>query len=159
MKDLFDYRFELLEREMETVQGGIETYNRTIFAVKGLAMTLFTAFIAFVSSLSAKPGWVIFLAMGIILLLFWVLDAIFKSIQMVYITRSRDIEAKLRESGFYKRLADDSIEDFDFPRIEEAFKEWDDNKFRHFRPEFTRPTVWLIYVALIALNTAIGLFL
>jgi hypothetical protein len=39
---------------LDSIQKGIDTYNRTIFAVKGLAMTLFTAFIAFLGK-DSKP--------------------------------------------------------------------------------------------------------
>jgi len=158
MKDPFDYKFELIKQEMETIQSGIDTYNRTIFAVKGLAMTLFTAFIAFIGRQSNGPSGVIFLAMGIILLLFWILDALFKSIQKVYISRSTEIEAELRKPEFYQCLVKDSFEGFDFPGIEEAFKQWEKKKFSSAFAQFKNPTVWLIYVSMITLNIVISLF-
>jgi hypothetical protein len=156
MKDPFDYKFELVKQEMETVQKGIDIYNRTIFAVKGLAMTLFTAFIAFIGAQTSKPNSTIFWAMAFILLLFWILDALFKSIQKVYIDRSLEIERQLRKQEFYQHLAEDSFESFDFPRIEHAFEEWGKNKFAFAWAGFRNPTVCLVYVSLIFLDGVVG---
>ena len=64
MKDQKSYRFELLKFELDAIQMGIDTYNRTIFAVKGLAMTLFTAFIAFLGNETVRSHPVVFIAMA-----------------------------------------------------------------------------------------------
>ena len=158
MKEIADYKFELLKQEIDAVQKGIDIYNRTIFAVKGLAMTLFTAFIALVGSKNfALPNKLIFLAMAIILLLFWILDAIFKSIQKVYIARSMEIEMEIRKPGFYQLLAEDSPENFNFPGIEHAFEKWQNGQFASAFAMFWQPTVFLVYASMIILDIVIGL--
>jgi len=159
MKDQKSYKFELLKFELDAIQKGIDTYNRTIFAVKGLAMTLFTAFIAYLGKEADKPHLMVFIAMAGVLLLFWVLDAMFKSIQDVYISRGLKIEEEIRKPGFYQRLDDPIAEGLDFPGIEHAFASWKAKKGSSIRAEFLKPTVMILYIVLIVLDLTLGWFL
>jgi len=156
MEDQKSYKFELLKFELDAIQKGIDTYNRAIFAVKGLAMTLFTTFIAFLGNKTGKPHLMVFIAMAGVLLLFWVLDAMFKSIQVVYISRGLEIEQEIRKPGFYQRLDEPDTGGPDFPGIEHAFASWKAKKGLPLLAEFFKPTVLILYIVLIALDLALA---
>jgi hypothetical protein len=94
-----------------------------------------------------------------VLLLFWVLDAMFKSIQKVYISRGLEIEQEIRKPGFYQRLDEPAAEGPDFPGIEHAFASWKAEKGSLVLDEFFNPTVMILYIVLILLDLALAGFL
>lgn len=82
-------RFELLKKGIDIVQEGISRYGDVQFKVKGWAITIYSGFVIF--ALQHKQP-VMLLACGVTVLLFWVLDAFYKSLQCVYVDQARRIE-------------------------------------------------------------------
>lgn len=92
-KDTFDYKYELLLKEIDILQGGIRGYDSILFTIKGWSITIFSAFIFFV----AKEDEALYLILAAIaVILFWALDAINKGFQRAFIIRHNRIEHYLR---------------------------------------------------------------
>lgn len=92
-KDFFDYQYELLLKEVDILQSAIREYDKTLFTIKGWAITIFSAFVFFIAE-KGKPELLGLAALSMIL--FWVLDAIYKSFQRRFIYRYLYLEAFLR---------------------------------------------------------------
>lgn len=152
MTNIFDYKFQILKQELETVQTGIDIYNRTLFTIKGWAITLFTGFMIFIAQYK-KTGDFVILAMGVVIVLFWIQDAMFKSLQKVYIERSGEIETYLKSVNFENDLAAQNFNsgEITFPEIETKLGEWKEKLFAEATKEFFTPTIILTYLPLIGL--------
>jgi hypothetical protein len=118
MVDEFNFKFELLKREMDAVQSGIRTYGQVQFTIKGWAITLFSGFIFFAAK-EKQPVFLGLCAMAVIL--FWTLDAIFKSIQRVYIDRAVEIETWLHNVKFASDM--DPLKGLSIPNIDTMFEQ------------------------------------
>lgn len=92
-RDLFDYKFEILQNEIEQLQEAIRSYDTIVFTIKGWCITVFSALI-FVAIDREQSSLLVIAACGVAL--FWMLDAINKSFQSVFIARYRQIEHYLR---------------------------------------------------------------
>jgi len=87
-----DGKRALAAKELEAAQGGIHTYGKIQFTIKGRAITVFTAFLG----MSADKGnWQLLIPRVFVLLLFWTMDSIYKGIQLAYVSRARDLETYL----------------------------------------------------------------
>jgi hypothetical protein len=118
MTDEFSFKFELLKREMDAVQSGIRTYGQVQFTIKGWAITLFSGFIFF----AAKEKQPIFLGLcALAVILFWILDVVFKSIQKVYIDRAVEIETWLHGVKFASDQ--DPLQGLTIPNIDTKFEQ------------------------------------
>jgi hypothetical protein len=106
-----EMKFEILKWEMSAVQDGMRTYGQVQFTIKGWAITVFSGFIFFAVK-EDEPMFLILCAISVFL--FWILDAIFKSIQKVYIIRAGTIELCLREDRLPAVM----------PGIEKAFSDY-----------------------------------
>lgn len=93
MKELFDYQFDLVLKEIEVLHSGIRNFDSTFIKIKSWAITTFSAFIFF-SIRESKP--VFFLIAAIVILLFWIVEAQHKRFQRQYIVRYNQIEHQLR---------------------------------------------------------------
>jgi hypothetical protein len=148
--DLAEYRYQILKSEVEGVRLGIDVYNRTLFVVKGWAMSLVTAFLVFAKGESA-PSREVSIGLALIVVLLWLLDAVFKSLQRVYIDRAGELEVILRET-----------DPEDIPSVVAPMTE---NKLAHWRGTMPNSagrvmfalTVWPVYVALLAIIAAVTL--
>jgi len=114
MKDEFDYKFELLLKEIEVLQNGIRSYDSILFTIKGWAITIFSAFVLFASK-EQQPTYLIFCAAAVIL--FWALDALNKSFQRRYIIRYNKIEHFLRRREFSEAIKKRSFKGFNLPDV------------------------------------------
>ncbi len=116
MDDEFQFKLDLLRQEMDTVQDGIRAYGQVQFTIKGWAITVFSGFVFF----AARETQPIFLGLSAIaVILFWILDAIFKSIQEVYIERATKIEQFLQ--GLKPAQGGVAFHNFPVPNIETSF--------------------------------------
>lgn len=118
MAGLFDLKLDLLKKEMDNIQGHIRAYGQVQFTIKGWAITIYSGFIFF----AVKEKEPVFLGLcAITVLLFWLLDAIFKSIQKVYIDRAIKIESFLQELPVTK--GKQAFKDFPVPNTESRFEQ------------------------------------
>lgn len=119
MNSEFQYKFELLKQEIDILQNGIRTYDNTLFMIKGWSITIFSAFITFAAD-KDKPVFLIYC--GISIMLFWLLDSIYKSIQRIYISRYNEIESFLKSSDFDKAIKEESFDCFQVVNTGSGFK-------------------------------------
>lgn len=118
MKDEFDYRYEILLKEMETLQANIRGFNQILFRIKGWAVTVFSGFIFF-GVKESEP--ILFFVGSMSVILFWVLDAIYKKFQRKFIVRHNRIEHFLRTDEFSKALEKRSFHGFHIPDFSGRF--------------------------------------
>lgn len=118
MKDEFDYRFEILKLEIETVQAGIKSYDSILFTIKGWAITIFSAFIVIALQVE-RPLYLVFCAASIIL--FWLIDTLFKVIQWIYRGRYLQLEKYLQSSDFLDAIHRRCLDNFTTPDIDRRF--------------------------------------
>ncbi len=119
MIDIFQSKFGLLKQEIDNLQTGIYSYDKILFTIKGWAITVFAGFITLAVQ-QGKPLLLLFAAIAVIL--FWILDALFKSIQRVYIARYNQIEEYLSGQEFVDALLRRDFNDFVFPQIGVSFQ-------------------------------------
>ncbi len=106
MADEFDHKFELLKLEIQILQDVIRNYETILFTIKGWAITLFSAVIFFTVQ-STKPLYLVFCAFSV--LLFWVVDAVFKVTQRKLIERYNVIQGFLQSSQFSQAVKEQSL--------------------------------------------------
>ena len=120
MNEVFEYQFDLLKQEMGTLQEGIKTYDSLIFTIRGWAITVFSAFVFFAAD-KQKP---IFLGLSAIaVILFWLVDSIYKSIQHVYIHRYNHIEKFLQSPEFIQAIQERTFKNFAISQIGGSFRQ------------------------------------
>ena len=120
MNEVFECQFDLLKQEMGTLQEGMKTYDGIIFTIRGWAITVFSAFVFFAAD-KQKP---IFLGLSAIaVILFWLIDAIYKSIQNVYIHRYNDIEKFLQSQEFIQAIQEQAFKNFAISQIGASFRQ------------------------------------
>jgi hypothetical protein len=114
MADEFDHKFELLKLEIQVLQDSIRSYDSVLFTIKSWAITLFSAVIFF-SVQSTKPLFLVFCAVSVIL--FWVVDAVFKVTQREFIERYNIIQSFLQSTKFSQAIKERSFKDFVIPDL------------------------------------------
>ena len=154
MNDEFDYKFELLKQEMEILQNGIRTYDSNLFTIKGWAITVFSAAIYF-SLQARRPVYLVLSAASV--LLFWMVDAVFKTVQRIYISRYNKIEQFLQSPQFAQAVAERSFKDFIIPDVSGGFhlrtsKMWP----AILQAAIVLPTM-LLYVAMLVLTAGLAI--
>ena len=95
--DFFDLKHAILLEEWKACGGNIGRLDGVVFTIRGWAITATTAAIAYAYTKS-DPA-VCMLAL-LPLLLLWVIDAMFKTFQRVFIVRSKEIEQYLASDEF-----------------------------------------------------------
>ncbi|WLE97636.1 MAG: hypothetical protein QTN59_02110 [Candidatus Electrothrix communis] len=118
MNDEFQYKFELLKQEIEILQNGIRTYDGILFTIKGWSITVFSTFIFFAAD---KQKTIFIVYSTITILLFWILDSLFKSIQKVYTHRYNQLERFLQGDEFSQALTERTFKTFPVPNIQNGF--------------------------------------
>jgi hypothetical protein len=94
MDRIYDSQLKLILKEIDVLQSGIRSYDSILFKIKGWSITAFSAFTFF----AVREEVHFFLVVGaLVVLLFWGLDATFKSFQRKYIIRYNRLEHKLRQ--------------------------------------------------------------
>ncbi|MCJ7706764.1 MAG: hypothetical protein MUO38_04005, partial [Anaerolineales bacterium] len=152
----FDYQFELLTQEIGIVREAIEGHNHSFFTIKGWAITLLTGFLIY-SAQAGRPPLFLILAMIFVLVLFWIQDCVFKSIQNVYIKRSIEIEAFFQGPDFPRSVAAGSLVGFKAPNIEGNFADWLALPFPTVFRVARLPTIGPVYGAMIVVVVVAGL--
>lgn len=89
MKTVFEYQFELLKDEWNQCQVGIARFDTILFGIRALSITISTATIA--GSIAIKSPHIMSAAIASIFFL-WIVDALNKGFQRVFINRYIDIE-------------------------------------------------------------------
>lgn len=98
-KELFVFQQSLLRHEIEHIHSQISHFDDLSFQIKGWAITVWSALIAF-GAKEKVP--VVLLASLPALLSFWILDALFKRYQRRYMNRKSVIELFLDSEGEFK---------------------------------------------------------
>ena len=148
MNEESQIKLDLLKHEMDSVQNNLRAYGQIQFTIKGWAITLFSGFIYF----AVKEQQPIFLGLcALTVVLFWLLDAIFKSIQTVYIDRARKIEAFLQHLDFSQDLHL-HFQNFPIPNTEAAFDAMQGKRWGKavFHASLT-PQLALLYIVMLIL--------
>jgi hypothetical protein len=118
MSDEFDYKFELLKLEIQSIQEGIKTYDVILLTIKGWAITIFSAFLIFTAQ-AKQPLYLVFCLVSI--LLFWLVDTTFKIVQWIYRRRYQGIERFLQGQDFSNAINKRSFGDFEVPNLDRGF--------------------------------------
>lgn len=156
MKDKFEYKYEILLKEVDNLQSGIRNYDTLLFRIKGWAITVFSGFIFFAAK-ENEPFYTFLGALAI--LFFWVLDAINKSFQRGFIIRANKIEHFLRTKDFEKAIEDRSFHGFNIPDLGGRFSVKDaDIKTSPFKAAFYLHTM-LIYASMIIVLIGVGVWI
>lgn len=119
MDDEFEYKFELLKQEMACLQDSIRTYDSNLLTIKGWAITIFSAFVFF-SAQAKRPAYLVFCAASV--MLFWLVDALFKELQMVFIHRYNRIEHFIQSQEFAEAVVGRSFKKFPVPDTSSGFR-------------------------------------
>jgi uncharacterized membrane protein len=114
----FERKFLILKGEWDLYQTAIGRYDTIVFGIRGWAVTVFAAVLS--ASVSLKsPSLVLFTIAPT--LLFWIVDALNKSFQEVFIERARNIEAYLQSKQFEADIEGDKSLGFATPQISQNF--------------------------------------
>src|SRR5215217_2271234 len=82
-------KLDLLKQEFDSVQGGIARCGDVQFKIKGWAITIFSAFVLIAVQ---HEKLVLLVACAGTVVLFWLLDSFYKSLQYLYIDRAVEME-------------------------------------------------------------------
>ncbi|HEY4942411.1 MAG TPA: hypothetical protein VII56_13370 [Rhizomicrobium sp.] len=145
-KSIFEYRQEVLLKEWEFAQNQISQFDTIALGIRGWAITVFGGMLA-VSATATKPWLIPYAAIPIVL--FWLIDALFKSFQHRVIRRSLDIEAYLRSSGFSEDAARQTTFDFETPKLASSFSTTFYDRCRELAIAACYANVILTYLALL----------
>ena len=153
MKDEFDYKYELLLKEIDILQSNIRSYDSIIFTIKGWCITIFSGFLFF----SAKENQAIYLFFAALaVVLFWTLDATFKGFQRKFIVRYNRIEHFFRAGKFDDAIKKKSFGKFNLPDVGARFSVSDAKaKTNPFRAAFFWHTA-ILYVAMLVMLIAVA---
>jgi hypothetical protein len=116
-KDDFEYRADIIIKEWDMTQTNIARFDTLMFALRGIAATSVGAIFSVAATLE-KP--LIILGGTIPIFIFWMLDAIYKTLQRNVIIRSREIESYLSGS-FPSDIAQRQVS-FVSPKLADQFR-------------------------------------
>jgi hypothetical protein len=115
----FDRKYSLLIKEWEQCESSIARYDTIVFAIRGWAVSTFAAILA--ASVGLKEPSLITFAI-VPTLSFWIIDALNKSFQHLFVLRVRKIEKYLR-SPLFKEDEKAQVIFFETPSIAGDFEE------------------------------------
>lgn len=98
--ELFPYQLELLQKEIDEIQGKISDYDDTSFKIKGWAVTIWSGIVVW--GISQKSPEILFISI-IAILGFWILDTYFKIYQRRSMFRMGKIELFLNNINPYEK--------------------------------------------------------
>ena len=98
-EQMFAFQHELLTKEIDYIHSQISHFDTLSFQIKGWAITVWAAIIAFGSSQATA---LVVLASIPAMITFWVLDAFFKRYQRRFFVRMAVIEQFLDSSGVFE---------------------------------------------------------
>lgn len=157
-KDLFDFQFEILLEEMKIQQQHVRHYFTFIFVIKGWAITVFSGLLYY----AYREQEVAFLYFGFMAtMLFWLLDALFKTSQRIYNISYLEIEDFLRNDFIKKAYPKRSFKGFAIPDLYARHRISAEDRWRVKSPIrgalYKRTSV--LYFALILVNIVAYLWL
>lgn len=156
MKDLFDYQFEILIKEYDALQANIRNYDDILFRIKGWAITIFSG-IVLLTLKERRPEYLILGAFGVIL--FWLLDGIFKGFQRAFIVRYNKLEHFLRRSEFQKAVEGRAFKKFSIPDITGRVSVKDrDKKINPLKASLYWHTS-ILYISMLVILACIGIWI
>ncbi len=101
--DFFDLKHAIVIEEWKACGGNIGRLDGIVFTIRGWAITTTTAAIAYAYT---KPDPSVCMLVLIPLILLWIIDAMFKTFQRVFIVRSKEIEEYLASAQFKSDFED-----------------------------------------------------
>lgn len=156
MDDEFQYKFELVKQEIDSLQSGIRSYDGILFTIKGWAITIFSTFIFFAAD-KKQPLFLLFCAIAIVL--FWLLDSTYRSIQRIYIRRYNAIERYLQSLEFSQAIKERSFKDFYIPNTGASFNVKGITKYTEiFQVAFMYHNA-LLYISMLFLVVILSIFM
>ena len=96
MKDLFDFRLEILKQEIDNLQASIRNYNNILYLVKGWSITIFSSLVALAIQQGNEK---IILVSVPTALMFWLIETLARMVQRRFIARYHKIEWFLRSKS------------------------------------------------------------
>lgn len=156
MKTKFEYQFELLKQEIDTLQNSIRSYDSMIMEIKKWAVAVYSGFLAIkfhkdYSEVSKQNTDILVYAI-VAIFLFWLIDSIFKSIQGCIIKRYSEIENFINSDDFKTSMEIGEITNIKIPDIRSQFKVTLRNKFKDIIKHGTRFHNHLLYLAMLLLT-------
>jgi hypothetical protein len=97
--DLFDFQQSILMKEIDYIHSQISNFDRLSFQIKGWAVTLWSAIVAFGAS---QTSVLVVLASIPVMVTFWILDAFFKQYQHRFTSRMGFIEMFFDSRDFFR---------------------------------------------------------
>jgi len=116
--EFFDFKCSLVMEEWKLANSNIGRLDGIVFTIRGWAITAATAAIAYAYS---KPDPKVCLLILFPIFALWLVDALFKRFQRVFITRSKEIESYLSSPEFEEDFAAQTMANFTTPSISERF--------------------------------------
>jgi hypothetical protein len=117
-KDEFELKYDILMKEWDHIQTNIGRLDTVNFQIRGWSTTAITGLIA-VSMSQHEPN--LMLLAILIVVLFWIIDSLFKSFQRVFILRDREIEEYLSSTVFTEDVNRRQITGIEFPHGARSF--------------------------------------
>jgi len=96
MKDILDFRLEILQQEIDNLQASIRNYNNILYLIKGWSITLFSGLVAL--ALQQNNPKIILIAIPSSLM-FWITETLARIVQRHFIARYHKIEWFLRNES------------------------------------------------------------
>ncbi len=152
-KDTFEYRYQILIQEWEMVEANIGRLDRIAFTMRGWALALTSAGLAYAYS-NGKPDLCIMLAFPILAI--WLCDALFKMFQQKFMNRLSDIESYLASSRFDADVQTRQFKEFKSPQLAVAFSRNQQlsKRFAQLANAAFLHNVWIFYGLLLVFSFA-----
>jgi len=154
--DEFQYRFELLKQEIEILQARIGSYDTILLTIRGWTITIFSAFIFF-SAQAKQPIYLIFCALSV--MLFWLVEAIFRRYQRSFIYRYTQIEQFLQSQEFAQAVAERSFKNFVIPNLRGAYATKRKEHWLNILHTVRSPSTALLYVAMLSMTIGLAILM
>lgn len=157
MKDLFDFRLEILKQEVDHLQNNIRNYNNILYVIKGWSITLFSGLVALAVQQDRSA---ILIAALLTIPMFWMIETFARQLQKVFIARYHKVEWFLRSHTKLKAAWEKgAFPDLNFPDMIARYSVEDmDVKTSFFYHAKNRHTSSLYIMELFLLAALSGLF-
>ncbi|MCR8826966.1 hypothetical protein [Pseudosulfitobacter koreensis] len=117
-RDFFALKHAIVMEEWKVANTNIGRLDSVVFTIRGWAITTTTAAVAYAYT---KPDPRVCMLILIPLLFLWLIDALFKTFQRVFIDRSKEIEVYLASDSFEQDFQDERMSRFVSPELSIRF--------------------------------------
>ena len=97
MIEIYEKKYDILKTEWSFTQDSIRNLDDIVFKIRGWAITLTSGALGY-AYVNKDPDLCIYMSLPI--LMFWIMDGLFKSFQRKFIKRDREIRSYLRSENF-----------------------------------------------------------